>query len=443
MTSKVFLRPRPLAATDVADVPAVSFLFQDDGSLVVGDKRFRHLAGVLPAANNDAYARAVQPLVPAVADAGVMACCFAYGHTGSGKTHTIFGYGGDDGVCQRAVHDLFAAIAGGTGGSDVSARASSDNAEEFAGGRRLVQARFYELYNGKVFDLLNARQPGFVRLDAHGDVHVRSATTMGPDGEVLTQSLHAAYARDADELLAVITSGRRLRAEGTSELHDESSRSHAVLELEVVTRELAQARQDVVVAESRVVPVGKARDGQYIAIQSKLYVKAADGSYAASGAGPDPAEQARLDELQAQMHVVEDVLAQAKKRVVEAKARCGGGSLVFVDLAGAEYTGEGLARNSRELAEAKEINTSLLALKECVRRSAQTQAQKDADVASHIPFRNSKLTMVLKPFLLDRSRAAAHTVMVATVSSAETHRSKSLNTIKYAALVADAFKQEA
>ena len=288
---------------------------------------------------------------------GATACCFAYGHTNSGKTHTIFGYSDDDeGMCLRAVRDLF----------------SSSSTM-----RLLVQMRFYELYNGKVYDLLNARQEGFVREDAHGVIHVRSATTMGPNGEVRTQSLYAVYADTADTLLAHIAAARKLRAEGTSELHSQSSRSHAVLELEIVTSELAQARQEAVVAESRVVPLGKARDDLYIAIQSKLYVQTESGKYAATGAVTSQEDEERLAALQYDVNCAEAVHATAQQRVAELKAQCGGGALVFCDLAGAEYTGQGLARNPREMKEAKEINTSLLALKECVRRAAHVQSSED------------------------------------------------------------------
>uniref|UniRef100_K3W5G0 Kinesin motor domain-containing protein n=2 Tax=Globisporangium ultimum (strain ATCC 200006 / CBS 805.95 / DAOM BR144) TaxID=431595 RepID=K3W5G0_GLOUD len=387
---------------------SVDYELQEDDSVHVSgiDKRFVHLAGLLSADNSKAYADAIRPLVPVML-AGGTSCCFAYGHTNSGKTHTIFGYGDAAGMHQRAISDLFAQSAG----------------------QLLVQVRFYELYNGKVYDLLNKRQPGFVREDAHGVIHVRSATTMGPNGEVLTQSLHAAYADSPDALIDIIESGRSLRAEGTSELHHQSSRSHAVLELEIVTAKLAQARKEVVVAESRVVPLGKARDDLYIKIQTALYTRGADGSYAANSAVTSPEDTARLNELETQVRLAEADLEAAKARAAAAKTGCVGGMLVFVDLAGAEYTGQGLSRNPKEKKEAMEINTSLLALKECI-RAAQIGA-------GHIPFRNSKLTMVLKCHL----ESSDHTVMIATVSSSVTHRNKAVDTIKYAALVADAFMQ--
>ncbi|KAG6946640.1 hypothetical protein JG688_00015938 [Phytophthora aleatoria] len=85
---------------------------------------------------------------------------------------------------------------------------------------------------------------------------------------------------------------------------------------------------------------------------------------------------------------------------------------VLVDLAGAEYTGEGLVRNSKEQKEAREINSSLIALKECIR----VQARQGT---GHIPYRNSKLTMLLKCYLETDNPSC--TIMITNVSSAETH----------------------
>lgn len=406
--TKVFLRPRPLATQEQGDALVVYDFEADTSSVRVADvdKRFRPFAGVLSTENGEAYAQAIRPLVPQVLT-GSIACCFAYGHTNSGKTHTIFGYGPELGACQRAVRDLFAV----------------------RDGPLLVQVRFFELYNGKVFDLLNERQPGFVREDADGAIHVRSETTMGPNGEVRTQSLRAAYGDSADAVVDIIRSGRGLRAEGTSELHSQSSRSHAVLELEIVTPPLAQARQELVDAKSRVVPLGKARDDLYIAIQSKLYVVGPDGKYTLSGVQAPVEDTERLHELQNKVKAAEDAVQAVEQRIVDAKVGCVGGALVFVDLAGAEYTGQGLQRNSKELREAKEINSSLLALKECIRAQSS---------AGHVPFRNSKLTMLLKEHISPAN--APTTIMIANVSSSAAHRTQAMDSIKYAALLAGAFK---
>ncbi|KAH7460764.1 hypothetical protein KRP22_007674 [Phytophthora ramorum] len=406
--TKVYIRPRPLATSEQGD-ELIEYAVAESGSILVAnaDKQFSGFAGILSAENSEAYAQAISPMVPEMLR-GSTSCCFAYGHTNSGKTHTIFGYGAELGMCQRLVQDLF----------------------HRGSGELLVQVRFYELYNGKVFDLLNNRQPGFVREDADGVIHVRSATTMGPSGEVLTQSLQAAYGDSAAAVLDIIRQGRSLRAEGTSELHRQSSRSHAVLELEIVTPALAEARKEVALAQSRVVPLGKARDDLYIAIQSQMYT-VVDGKYALSGVQPPQEDQDRLGVLRAQVDVAEAEVEAIKSCVDAEKAKCLGGVFVLVDLAGAEYTGEGLDRTSKEQKEAREINSSLLALKECIR----VQARQGS---GHIPYRNSKLTMLLKCYL--DAEIASSTIMITNVSSAATHLRKALDSISYAALVASAFK---
>ncbi|KAG7381915.1 hypothetical protein PHYBOEH_010683 [Phytophthora boehmeriae] len=405
--TKVYLRPRPLADSEQGD-EVVEYVVEDCGIRVTNaSKHFQNFAGILSMTNSEAYTQAISPLVPAMLS-GSTSCCFAYGHTNSGKTHTIFGYGDELGMCQRLLQDLF--------------KQSEDGL--------LVQVRFYELYNGKVFDLLNNRQPGFVREDADGAIHVRSATTMGLNGEVLTQSLQAAYGDSADAVIEIIRQGKGIRAEGTSELHDQSSRSHAVLELEIVTPALAQARREVALAQSRVVPLGKARDDLYIAIQIQMYT-VVDGKYTLSGVQPTQEDQEKLKNLQAQVDAAEVEVTAMKERVVAEKAKCPGGMFVLVDLAGAEYLGEGLARTPQERKEAREINSSLLALKECIR--AQSKG------SDHIPYRNSKLTMLLKCYL--DAENAASTVMITNVSSAATHLRKAMDSIGYAALVASAFKR--
>ncbi|KAG1697302.1 hypothetical protein DVH05_016586 [Phytophthora capsici] len=405
--TKVFIRPRPLISSEESN-EAIEYVADESGNIhvVTADKKFPNFAGILSPSNSEAYAQAIRPMVPGMLS-GMTSCCFAYGHTSSGKTHTIFGYDAELGMCQQLVQDLFAESEG-----DL-----------------LVQVRFYELYNGQVFDLLNERQPGFVREDADGVIHVRSATTMGPNGEVLTQSLKAEYGSSAEAVLEIIRQGRSHRAEGTSELHQQSSRSHAVLELEIVTAALAEARQEVALAQSRVVPLGKARDDLYIANQSQMYI-IVDGKPVLSGVRPPKEDEDRLQTLQSQVDAAEAVVAAMKAPVEAEKAKCPGGIFVLVDLTGAEYTGEGLARSSKEHKEAREINSSLLALKECIR----VQAQRGK---GHIPYRNSKLTMLLKCYL--ETDKPSSTIMITNVLATKIHLRKALDSIRYAALVASAF----
>ncbi|CAM9648429.1 unnamed protein product [Ectocarpus sp. 8 AP-2014] len=71
--------------------------------------------------------------------------------------------------------------------------------------------------------------------------------------------------------------------------------------------------------------------------------------------------------------------------------------------------------------EGADINKSLLALKECIRAL-------DSD-SVHVPYRASKLTLVLKDSF---TRKAARTVMIATVSPGASAADHTINTLRYA-----------
>jgi len=71
--------------------------------------------------------------------------------------------------------------------------------------------------------------------------------------------------------------------------------------------------------------------------------------------------------------------------------------------------------------EGAEINKSLLALKECI-RALDTKS-------SHVPFRSSKLTMVLREsFLGENSKI----VMIACINPGSSSADHTLNTLRYA-----------
>ncbi|KAH0491857.1 hypothetical protein TgHK011_003261 [Trichoderma gracile] len=96
--------------------------------------------------NGEVYKSIVAPAIPHVLRGG--SCnFFAYGHSGSGKTHTIIGYDYDDerelGLCLAAARQLFEVI------DDLNA----NNAGEKLG----IGFSLFEMRKKSAFDLLNRR----------------------------------------------------------------------------------------------------------------------------------------------------------------------------------------------------------------------------------------------------------------------------------------------
>ena len=99
------------------------------------------------------------------------------------------------------------------------------------------------------------------------------------------------------------------------------------------------------------------------------------------------------------------------------------GKLALVDLAGAERAHE-TNNHGQQLRDGANINRSLLALANCI--NALGKRKKKGFV--FVPFRNSKLTRLLKDGLCGNSR----TIMIATCASADTQYNHTVNTLKYA-----------
>ncbi|XP_009987945.1 PREDICTED: kinesin-like protein KIF24 [Tauraco erythrolophus] len=96
------------------------------------------------------------------------------------------------------------------------------------------------------------------------------------------------------------------------------------------------------------------------------------------------------------------------------------GRISFIDLAGSERAADARDSDRQTKMEGAEINQSLLALKECIRALDQEHV--------HTPFRQSKLTQVLKDSFIGNSK----TCMIANVSPSHTATEHTLNTLRYA-----------
>ena len=113
------------------------------------------------------------------------------------------------------------------------------------------------------------------------------------------------------------------------------------------------------------------------------------------------------------------------------------GKLSLIDLAGSERASKtgvmakgkslqqgGTHNNSKRLNEGANINKSLLALANCINALTGEADGK----RSHIPYRDSKLTRLLK----DSLGGGCRTLMIANVSPASDQFDETLNTLKYA-----------
>ncbi|KEP65297.1 UNVERIFIED_CONTAM: internal kinesin motor domain protein [Hammondia hammondi] len=151
--------------------------------------------------NAEVYRAVVRPLVEACCLGDANTSCFAYGQTGSGKTYTMlgpqpYGRGVEAGVFELAAEDIFKCLEGGEKDAFVS---------------------FFEIYNGKLFDLLQNRK-------------LVAALENGKK-EVVVRDLRMEQVRDKEALLSKMIEGIELRKIGVNSVNDESSRSHAILQV--------------------------------------------------------------------------------------------------------------------------------------------------------------------------------------------------------------------
>jgi len=151
-----------------------------------------------------------KPLVTQVMK-GFNVTMFAYGQTGSGKTFTMEGTDSLPGVIPRMVDDVFDRIMNGD---------ELDENLEF-----LVRVSYVEIYNEKIRDLLEP---------ANVDLRIRDHKDKG----VYIEEAAKPYVGGPEETLSLMASGHLNRAVTSTNMNDESSRSHAVFMLIVEQKDV-------------------------------------------------------------------------------------------------------------------------------------------------------------------------------------------------------------
>uniref|UniRef100_A0A8C1M5M2 Kinesin-like protein n=1 Tax=Cyprinus carpio TaxID=7962 RepID=A0A8C1M5M2_CYPCA len=156
--------------------------------------------------NEMVYRFTARPLVETIFDRG-MATCFAYGQTGSGKTHTMGGdFSGKNQDCSKGIYALAA--------RDVFLMLKKPNYKKLD---LQVYATFFEIYSGKVFDLLNRKAKLRVLEDGKQQVQV--------------VGLQEREVKCTEDVLKLIETGNSCRTSGQTSANAHSSRSHAVFQI--------------------------------------------------------------------------------------------------------------------------------------------------------------------------------------------------------------------
>ncbi|KAL8970793.1 MAG: hypothetical protein Q9183_001357 [Haloplaca sp. 2 TL-2023] len=264
----------------------------------------------------EVYEATTRSLLDSVLD-GYNATVFAYGATGCGKTHTITGTSQQPGVIFLTMQELFERIAERT----------DDKVTE-------VSLSYLEIYNETIRDLLvpgGSKQGLMLREDANQAVSVAGLSSHHP--------------QNVQEVMDMIVRGNEYRTMSPTEANATSSRSHAVLQINVSQKD-----------------------------------RNADVN--------EPHTMATLS---------------------------------IIDLAGSERASATKNRGER-LTEGANINKSLLALGSCI------NALCDPKKRNHVPYRNSKLTRLLKFSLGGNCK----TVMIVCISPSSQHFEETQNTLRYA-----------
>ena len=263
---------------------------------------------------SDVYKYTIEPVINLILNQGIVTC-FAYGQTGSGKTYTM------KGIETLAIDALYA------------------NGEKM-GNKYDFYISFFEIYGGRLYDLLNNKNKLQVLDDKKGKVQIYGLINQ--------------LAETPEMMHRIIDAANSIRTTHNTVTNETSSRSHAICNIVV-----------------------------------KL--KGSDEEY---------------------------------------------GKLSLVDLAGSERAQETQSNNRQRRAEGAEINKSLLALKECIRALDEKKNNPD----THVPFRASKLTHVLRDSFVSRSDKS-RIIMISCVNPSYTSANHTLNTLRYSDRLKEKTKQ--
>ncbi|ROW18092.1 hypothetical protein VPNG_00062 [Cytospora leucostoma] len=165
--------------------------------------------------NSRVYDHIAKRLVRRVME-GYHGTVFAYGMTGTGKTFSMQGTASSPGVIPLAITDIFSYI-------------RETPSREF-----LLRVSYLEIYNEKIHDLLSMPTNGGVGgAVMQEEIKLREDSKRG----VYATPLKEEIVQSPTQLLRVIARGDQARRTASTQFNSRSSRSHAVVQIVVESRE--------------------------------------------------------------------------------------------------------------------------------------------------------------------------------------------------------------
>uniref|UniRef100_A0A8W8KDR6 Kinesin-like protein n=1 Tax=Magallana gigas TaxID=29159 RepID=A0A8W8KDR6_MAGGI len=208
---RVFCRVRPKIKEDGGGVMGnivVDYDRDDNGLIYVNNKgrsqTFEMDLVFTPESTQQQVFDEVQSLVTSCVD-GFNVCIFAYGQTGSGKTFTMEGNKDNPGINQRALAMLF--------------KETEDRGQDWT---YTITVSVMEIYNEMIRDLLS------------GDPSYKMEVKMKSDGGLHVPGLCSEEVKSVEDVNQVFALGQKNRATATTNMNEHSSRSHALLTVQVL-----------------------------------------------------------------------------------------------------------------------------------------------------------------------------------------------------------------
>ena len=396
----VAVRVRPLDARRGAQTQGTLQVDLDHAIISNGDHRFGPFAHIFSDSDctNEHLFHAVGKHLVLAATQGYNGTLFTYGQTGSGKTYTM----GEssklgtehEGVGHRIVRELYDTI-------------SRDVAHTYQ-----VEISFVQVYVERIYDLLADRVVQYGR-------QVETALSLHEDKThgVRVAGAKRLAAKTVDEALALMRSGQSRLAFASTNMNQTSSRSHSVCMLHVMRSSEGDASGST----------SGSSDHAPSSSSSPLRRSRESMPTSPSVASPRPGFNLARWRHQS-MKVITEAFEQAQRAGSNQLRTVTHSKISLVDLAGSEDVGRSGA-TGLTLAEAKKINTSLLALGNVIASLTREGGGGKGERHGHVPYRSSVLTRLLS----DSIGGNCKTTLVCCASPADADLTETLSTLRFAA----------